>query len=125
MKMKIKNRKELREHILVLENELVFKEVKVRKRLEQVKESLTPEHIILNTISKLTGINLNKKEFFREGLMTGLGLVLQRVFFKSESTLENKVYDLVGSLFKKIDDLVRRFANRSEAGVNRIEKEEE
>lgn len=121
---RINNRKQLRERILQLRDEIPMQEEKIKKNYDGLKESLSPQNLLIHTVGSITGININKKEFIREGLIAGLGLVLQRAVTKTESAVEKKVYHVIDLLFKKIDDLIHRFAARSDAGANRIDSEE-
>ncbi len=123
-KKKIHNRRQLRERLNNLRAELPEQEEKIMADFADFRASLTPQNLLLNSLSSITGININKKEFLRDGIMSGIGLLLQRFVFKTESTVEKKVYHVIDLLFKKIDDLVHRFASRSEARSKRVEEEE-
>ncbi len=123
--MKISNRKQLHQRISAVKSELEQKETALVSNFKEFKSGFTPQNIILNSLGSLTGINLNKKEFIRNGIMTGLSLVIQRFVFKTEANLEKKAYNYIDTLFKKIDHWIRGFSTRSATGVNRIETEEE
>lgn len=124
-KKRIHNRAQLRHRLNQLNEQLPDQEEKVKAQFENFRSSLSPQNILIHSLSSITGIQINKKEFLREGAIAGIGLLFQRFVSKSESTIEKKVYHVIDLLFKKIDDLVHRFATRSEAGKGRIEKEEE
>lgn len=124
-KKRIHNRTQLRQRLETLREGIPQQEEKIRSNYNEFKSSLSPQNLLIHSLSSITGVNINKKEFLREGVMTGLGLILQRAIFKTESAVEKKVYHVIDLLFKKIDELIHRFASRSEAGVNRVEAEEE
>jgi hypothetical protein len=56
--------------------------------------------------------------------MYGLSLIVQRFIFKSESKIESRMFDFVGSLFERVKSLVKKFTNRV-AGEDEMEEEQE
>lgn len=94
----------------------------IKKDVRDVRESLRPENILVNALSSMTGIKINKSEFLKNGIAMGLSLVLQRFVFKTETSIEKKVYGWLDKLF----DQVKYYTNKySSAGSVRSEKIEE
>ncbi|MEY4593649.1 MAG: hypothetical protein RIQ47_59, partial [Bacteroidota bacterium] len=47
----------------------------IKKDVRDVRESLRPENILVNALSSMTGIKINKSEFLKNGIAMGLSLV--------------------------------------------------
>lgn len=88
----ITNRAELRQEVRRLRQEVKEQEKGLREEVKSIREQLQPQHLLINALSAATGIRIDKNEFLRNGLAVGLSMVLQRFIFKSETTIENKIY---------------------------------
>jgi hypothetical protein len=123
-KKSIHNRAQLRQRLEDLHETIDEQETVINKNFDELKNSLSPKNILINSVSSITGIRVDKNEFLREGVITGIGLLLQRAVVNSESNLEKKVYHTVDRLFKKAESFIQRFTTRSKSGLDRMEGEE-
>jgi hypothetical protein len=118
---KIENAEQLRAEINRLQTEVKEKELKLRSDLMHMKDQLKPENILMNSITSLTGVRVDKSEFFKNGLAMGISLVLQRFVFKTESTIERKVYSWIDEIFDRVKNYINKFSNRGNVGSEKIE----
>ena len=82
----------------------------LRQDIREIRNDLRPENIFWNVFSSLTGVRMNKTDFFKNGIAYGLSLILQRFVLKTEKKMENKVYDFVDSIFERLKNKVNKFA---------------
>ncbi len=112
---RIRNIDELRSEIRRMKHRANDQEKRIAEDIQAIRESLRPENILIRALSNITGIQINKSEFLKNGVLMGIGLLLQRFAFKSENALEHKVYHWVDRLFNKLKSYVARFtSSRSE-----------
>jgi hypothetical protein len=115
----IRNRRELSIELKRLEEASQHQLDTIKEDLRLLKDHYRPENILIRTLASVTGIDINRNEFLKNGIAVGIGLVLQRFLFKQESAFERKIYDWVDTVFDKI----RRFTEKvSHAGPVRSEK---
>lgn len=120
-KSRITNREELRAEIRRLKAVSKEKETELLGELSALGENLRPENIVVNTLSKLTGIKIDKNEFLKNGILIGLGLLAQRFILKKEIQFERIIYGWVDNVFDKIRHYASKFNSvRSE----RVEQED-
>ncbi len=81
-------------------------EQRIKEDVKQIREELRPENLAVSALSAITGIRLNRNEFLKKGFAVGIGLLLQRFVFKTESKLEQKVYHWL-VLRAKVNDFFR------------------
>ncbi len=108
---KVENIQQLHAEINRLKNVAKQQELDIKYNWINVKESLQPATLIWNGISNLTGINMNKQEFFKDGIAYGVSLFIQRFILKSERNMEKRVYNVVDGLFDRIRGVMRNFTN--------------
>src|SRR6185369_12539978 len=94
---KIENLDQLRAEIRRMKSLAKLQEQQIKNDVQGIREDLKPENIFWNAITSLTGIKMNKSEFFQDGIAYGLSLLLQRFVLKTEKKVESKVYDFVDS----------------------------
>ena len=107
---KIENLEQLQDEIKKLRELAKKQELQIKNDLFEIRDDLKPQNILLNALSSLTGIKINKKEFFQEGILSGLSLFLRRFVLKTEKKMENKFYDVVDGMLDKFKSLVNKFA---------------
>lgn len=120
----IENRTQLLAEIERLKKEADVKKSKVSASVAAVKENLRMENIIVNAISSVTGVNINKKEFLKNGIAMGLTMVLQRFVFKTETNLERKVYSWIDSFFDQLKFYINKFSPSGSVRSEKIEEQE-
>ncbi len=118
---KIENTGDLRSEIARLKIVAKQQELKIKSDLKEIREDLKPENLLWNSFSSLTGIKVNKNEFFKDGIAYGLSLILQRFVLKTEKKVEGKVYDFVDTIFDRLKNLVNKFTNHD---AKRSERQE-
>ena len=118
----IKTIGELRSEISRLEESAQQQESRLRDDWKELKESLQPRNLLVNLLSSLTGIKLSNPDFFRNGLASGISLLVQRYILKKESKVENVVYGWVDGIFDMLRKRVDRFAS---ARARRNEREDQ
>ena len=67
--MKIKTHEDLKSEIIRLEEKSKRQENYLLERVHTLRESYTPVNMVLNSLSSLTGIPLNKSELLRKGAL--------------------------------------------------------
>lgn len=122
-KQPIRSLKELQGRIRQLKSEATEQEQRIRGDYERIKEEFRPENILVNALGKLTGININKSEFFRNGIAVGISLVLKRFIFKTESSFEKKAYSWIDSFFDRIRNVANKFTKSGSVRAEKIEDE--
>jgi hypothetical protein len=121
---KIENAVQLREEIIRLRARAKEQEKNIKDELYRLKEELKPANLVLNTFSSLTGINMNKKEFFKEGLAYALSVIIQRFVLKTEKKIEDRAYDFIDGLFEKIRKFMDKFTSHEAKREHRKEENE-
>lgn len=122
---KIENIHQLQAEIERMEGVCKQQETKLRKDLQELKEDFNPLNIILGTISSLTGVKLDRKEFMKDGIGLGLSLFFQRLILKAEKAVENKVYDFVDTAVEHLKKFMSKAVDPSERRKARMEEQEE
>ena len=120
----ITNRAELRQEVRRLRQEVKEQEKGLREEVKSIREQLQPQHLLINALSAATGIRIDKNEFLRNGLAVGLSMVLQRFIFKSETTIENKIYSWIDDIFNKLRFFMGKAAPAGHTRSGKIEEEE-
>ena len=122
---KIENIHQLRAEIDRLKIAAKQQEAQLRNDVKEIREDLKPENLLWNSLSSLTGIKINKNEFFKDGIAYGLSLIIQRYILKTEKKMENKVYDFVDGLFDRVKNIVSKFTNHDARRSERKEAKED
>lgn len=104
MKIKIKNSEELRLEIIRLKGELEIKEDSLKRSFEDVRDDFKPKNVALNLISNATGIDFNKENFVKTGILATISIILNRYFSKQESVIENKILSWAETLINKFKE---------------------
>lgn len=117
----VENLKQLHAEIDRLKSVAKIQEEQIKSDLKEIREDFRPENIFLKTLSALTGIRMNKNEFFKNGIAYGLSLIVQRFILKTERKMENRAYDFVDSIFDRIKNFIHQFTN---ADAKRSERKE-
>jgi len=125
MKKKINNIEQLRAEIKKAKEDVRMREAQLHRRAMQIQESLKPENVVLRIISSITGINIDKAEFFKDGAAIGLSLFLQRFIFKTEKSMERKIYHWLDELFDRVKSVINKFSHHGDVGSEKIEEEED
>jgi len=107
---KFNNVNELRAEITRLKLVAKQQEQAIKNDLKEIRKDLKPENILWNAVSSLTGIKMDKKEFFKDGIVYGLSIILRRFVLKSEKKVENVAYDFLDNIFDRVKNLVNKFA---------------
>src|SRR5215213_2852657 len=113
---RINNISELREEIARLQKVSGEQKELIKNDIKEIGESLKPSNLFFSLLSSVTGIQFNKKEFFKGGIAVGISLLLQRYIFK-----EGKVYEWIDSIVAKI----KGFINRHTDSIERSEEQTE
>lgn len=108
---KIENISQLKFEIDRLKRNAKDQELTLRNDLSALKEDIKPVNLILNGVSSLTGININKNDFFKDGIAYGLSLLFQRFVLKSEKKFEGKIYSFVDSIFERANSFMHKHTN--------------
>lgn len=118
-KTDIRNRRELLAEIERLKGLTSQHEKGIRESIDGIKDDLRPENLLMRALKNMTGIDINKNEFIRNGIAAGIGLVMQRFVFKKEEEFERKIYSWIDGFFDKVKYYANKF---SSAGSIRSEK---
>ncbi len=103
--MKIKNHEDLNSEIKRLEGKSQKQEQELFRRVHSLRERFTPVNIILNSLSSLTGIPLNKSELIKKGALVSLAFLLQTVMRKSELKFETLITDFMKKAVEKVKSI--------------------
>ncbi|HRH64991.1 MAG TPA: hypothetical protein PLU53_01710 [Bacteroidia bacterium] len=122
---KIENSEQLRAEIARLEELAKSQEQGLRVQIRGLREEFRPANMVMNAVSSMTGIKINKNEFLKNGLAFGLSMVLQRFVFKTETSFERKIYGWVDELFDKVKSVINKFSTAGSVGSERIEKDKD
>lgn len=122
---KMENVNQLHAEIARLKKIAKVQEQQIKSDLKEIREDLRPEAIFWNTLSSVTGIKMNKSEFFKDGIVYGISMMVQRFVLKTEKKMENKAYDFVDSIFERVKNLVNKFTNADAKRGERKEAGEE
>jgi len=120
----IRNIDDLRSEIDRLKGQAKEQEQAIRQDYDRLKESLRPENLLLSALSGLTGIRINKGEFFRHGLAMGINLVLGRFLYKTEDTIERKLYKWIDKIFHGLRNFAESFSKTGSVRSEKIEQED-
>lgn len=99
-------------------------EQRIKEDVKQIREELRPENLAVSALSAITGIRLNRNEFLKKGFTVGIGLLLQRFVFKTESKLEQKVYHWLDFAFDRLKNLVNRYTKTGQPRTDSIVDED-
>ena len=108
---RIKNITQLNAEIARLKGKLAEQEDGLRNDLEEIKESLKPANLLVNTLSSITGVKISSNEFLKDGFAYGLAVLFQRFISKSEKKMEQTVYEFVDTIIDKIKKLMEKFTS--------------
>jgi len=108
---RIENVEQLRAEISRLKIVAKQQEAQLRSDVSEIREDLKPENLLWNSLTSLTGIKVNRNEFFKDGIAYGLSLIIQRYILKTEKKLESKAYDFVDGIFDRVKNIVSKFTN--------------
>ena len=122
---KINNITELRAEILRLQKQENEQREKLKNGVKEIREELKPAHLLMNFVSSLFGVRIEKNEFLKDGIAYGISLIIQRYILKTEKKFEQKIYDWVDVMFGRIKHFMNHFTNQEERRNARKEKEEE
>ena len=114
-------RVDLKNEIGRLRSECDKNEAQLRMAITSLTEELKPDHIMISFLSSVSGIKIAKNEFFKNGILIGLSLLVQKFLLKKEIQLERKIYEWMDGIFNKIRYYTHKF---SSVGSDRIEKED-
>ncbi|TAH41987.1 MAG: hypothetical protein EYC69_06560 [Bacteroidetes bacterium] len=103
--MKIKNQEDLSIEIKRLEEKSKSQEQYLLAKVHTLRERYTPVNMILNSLSSLTGIPLNKSELLKKGTLVSLTFIAQALMRKSELKLETLVADFLNKAVEKIKNI--------------------
>lgn len=120
----ITNRSELRQEIRRLRQDVREQEKGLREEVRSIRDQLQPQNLLMNALAAATGIRIDKNEFLRNGIAVGLSMVLQRFIFKSETTIEKKIYGWIDDLFNKLRFFMGKAAPAGHTRSGRIEEED-
>ncbi len=119
--MKIKNHEDLMTEIKRLEGKSKMQEQSLLLRVHGLRERFTPANIILNSLSSLTGIPLNKSELIKKGALVSLTFLLQTLMRKSELKLET----LIADFMKKAVEKAKSIFSSEDDSDNKVTRESE
>lgn len=108
---KIENIQQLRYEISHLRNIAKKQEEQIKNDLQGIKEDLKPANLVWSALSSITGIKMNRSEFFKDGFAFGLSMLLQRFVLKTEKKVEHLIYDFIDSLVNRIKHYTDKFTN--------------
>lgn len=111
---KIENIHQLRFEIIRLRGESKKQEELIKNDLKGIKEDLKPVNLVWSTLSSITGIKMNRNEFFKDGFAFGLSMLIQRFVLKTEKKVEHLIYDFVDSLVNRVKQYIEKFTNPEE-----------
>jgi hypothetical protein len=120
----ITNRAELRQEIRRLRLEVKEQEKGLRNEVRNIRNQFQPHNLLMNALSAATGIRIDKHEFLRHGIAAGLSMVLQRFVFKSETTIEKKIYGWIDDIFNRLRYYMGKAAPAGPTRSGKIEEEE-
>ena len=106
---KIENMEQLQSEIKRLRAISKQQELQIKNDLLEVREDLKPRNILLNAVSSISGVNMNKKDFFQDGIARGISIFIQRFILKAEKKMENKIYDFVDTVLEKLKATVNKY----------------
>ena len=122
---RINNITELRAEILRLQKTELEQKEKIKNDIKEIREELKPANILMNTVSSIFGVHIEKNEFLKDGIAYGISLIIQRYILKTEKKIENKIYEWVDTMVERVKHFMNRFTEPSERREARKEKEEE
>lgn len=105
---KIENSRELRAEISRLRIVIKEKEQLIKNDLKEISNDFKPENFFGNAIRSFTGINMKRGDFFKDGVVYGLSLLVQRFILKTETKLENKAYNLIDTIFERLRSVINK-----------------
>ena len=108
---KIENMQQLRLEITRLRGEVKKQEAQVKNDLREVREELKPANLVWSALSSITGIKMNRNEFFKDGFAFGMSMLLQRFVLKTEKKVEHLIYEFIDSLVNRIKHYTDKFTN--------------
>jgi ribosome-associated translation inhibitor RaiA len=122
---KIKNVAELRAEIKKLEELSARQKEQIKSDVSNLKESFRPANLLAGIISELTGVNIDKKNFIRDGFAYTLSLIIQQFILKTEKKFEHTIYSFIDTVIDKIRNMVSSHTNPEAKRREREESNEE
>lgn len=110
----IKNIEDLHAEIARLKEQSKLQEKQLKADLQQVREDLKPGNLMMNMVSSATGVKMNKSELLQNGLAIGLSVFLRKIILRTESKMEEKVYEYIDKFSGKIKQFVTSFGKEKE-----------
>ena len=108
----ITNMKDLQAAIKQLEMEAQQGEAAIKQHISAIKESLKPANIVTAAFNKITGggeLNAERRQSFSATVIkAGLALWLRKGLFKTESKIEQKMYDVIDSAFDHVKAFLKK-----------------
>jgi hypothetical protein len=120
---KIENLEQLRAEIQRLKKEEAEHKAALRAGVTKISEQLRPENILVSVLSSITGININKNEFLKNGIAMGLSLLLQRFVFKTEASLERKLYTWLDRVFDQVKYYTNKFSSSGSVRAEKVDND--
>jgi hypothetical protein len=121
---KINNLEQLNAEISRLREISKKQEAQLKSSLKELKEDLKPENIILNGLSSISGIRFNDKNFWKDGIMYGISMLIQKFVFKTEKKIEGRIYDFLDRIFDKIKSFTGKHTSQDAKREQRREERE-
>ncbi len=112
--MKINNYTELKSEIARLEIKSKQQEEQLMDKLHELRSAFSPQNIVLNSLSSITGIPLNKADFVKKGLMVAATFIFQKFLRKSELKLETVIENWVKEITGKVKNFFRKNVSEEE-----------
>jgi hypothetical protein len=119
---RINNVTELRAEIVRLRKVSEEQKQQIKNNVQDIGESLKPSNLLFSFLSSVTGIHIDKNEFFKDGIAYGISLLIQRFVLKTEKKIEHKIYEWVDTLFIRIKDFMNRHTDSSSRREERHEE---
>lgn len=114
---------QLRSEIARLEALAKEQETTIKADYGQLKEQLRPENLVIDTLSRISGIRIRKGEFLKNGMLAGIRMLIERFFFKTENTFERKVYSWIDRLFDNIKYYTNKYSKFGSVRSENIEED--
>jgi len=122
---KIKNLEQLNAEIIRLREISKKQEAQLKNSLKELKEDLKPENILLNGLSSISGIRFNDKNFWKDGILYGISMLVQKFVFKTERKIEGRIYDFLDNIFLKIKSFMGKHTSQEAKREQRREEKED
>ena len=110
-KRNIKNLAELKAEIKRLQELSAVQEKIIREDVTDIRESLKPKNLLLDGLSSITGIKIDKNNFLTGGITAGLLLLFRKYISKAEANAEDSFYKMTDRLFERVRHFLSTFMN--------------